>query len=294
MERARFAIKPMTQTIATAILEGSMTLWNAEITEAQREARSLLSHAIGRDHSYLITHGDVQLTQEQAQLFQTFIERRSAREPVQYITGRQEFYKLDFEVSPAVLIPRPETELIVETAMELLKDVPAPFIADIGTGSGCIVISLLHVMAGARGIATDISPAALQTARRNAQRHCVSDRLKLVESDCFSGIDVTEQFSLIVSNPPYVAEIDLGTLQPEVRDFEPRAALVCGPDGLGIIRRLLLEAPGFLRARGHMLIEIGFGQSEMVRQLIDPQTWRLLEIRHDLQGIPRTVVLRRK
>ena len=266
----------------------------ADITEAQREARSLLSHAIGRDNSYIITHGDDLLSQEQTDLFQTFIERRAAREPLQYITGHQEFFKLDFEVSPAVLIPRPETELIVETALELLKNVPAPFIADIGTGSGCIVISLQHEMAEARAIATDVSPAALRIAQRNAQRHGVADRLTLVESDCFSGIDVTERFSLVVSNPPYVADHELETLQPEVRDYEPHTALVCGSDGLGMIRRLLREAPLFVRSGGHFVFEIGAGQSDSIARLIDQDLWLWLGTETDLQGIPRTVVLRRK
>ena len=284
----------MAQSIDAGILQGAKILRRADITEAQREARSLLSHAIGRDNSYIITHGDDLLSQEQTGLFQTFIERRVAREPLQYITGHQEFFKLDFEVSPAVLIPRPETELIVETALELLKDVPAPFIADIGTGSGCIVISLQHEMAEARAIATDISPAALRIAQSNAQRHGVADRLTLVESDCFSGIDVTERFSLVVSNPPYVADHELETLQPEVRDYEPHTALVCGSDGLGMIRRLLREAPPFVRSEGHLIFEIGVGQSDSIERLIDQDFWLQLRILTDLQGIPRTVVLRRK
>jgi len=283
----------MSNSIAGAVLEGAAILRRAGIAEPQRDARTLLSHAIGRDQSYTITHRDDLLTKDEADSFRAFIARRAAREPLQYITGHQEFFKLDFEVTPDVLIPRPETELIVEAALELLKDVSAPSIADIGTGSGCIAISLLRELPRAHAIATDVSPAALRLAQKNAQRHGVSDRLSLVQSDCFSRVDPSEAFSLIASNPPYVADNELESLPPEVRDYEPHSALVCGPDGLAIIRRLLMDAAGFLCANGHFLFEIGFGQSENIRQLIDPETWDLLEIRHDLQDLPRTVVLKR-
>ena len=284
----------MSKSIAGAVFEAAAILRRAGIAEAQRDARSLLSYAIGRNPSYTFTHGDDLLTKEEAAKFCAFIAQRAAREPLQYITGHQEFFKLDFEVTPDVLIPRPETELIVEGALELLKDVSAPLFADIGTGSGCIAISLLHELPTARAIATDISSAALALAQKNAQRHGVSDRLRLVESDCFSGVDSSEPFSLIASNPPYVADRELESLPPEVRNHEPHSALVCGPDGLAVIHRLLIQAPEFLCANGHFLFEMGFGQSENIKQLIDPQTWDLREIRQDLQDIPRTVVLKRK
>jgi release factor glutamine methyltransferase len=191
-----------------------------------------------------------------------------------------------------VLIPRPETELVVETALELLKNDLQPHVADIGTGSGCIAISLLHELPEARAVATDISPAALGVAQRNADRHGVSNRLKLIESNGFAAMD-ERGLSLIVSNPPYVGEDELESVQREVR-HEPRVALVAGDDGLSLIRRLLLEARPYLRSGGHLVFEIGLGQSTLVEQLIDAEVWTLLEIRSDLQGIPRTVVLRRK
>ena len=284
----------MSKSIAGAVFEAAAILRRAGIAEAQHDARLLLSCAIGRNPSYTFTHSDDLLTKEEAASFCAFISRRAAREPLQYITGHQEFFKLDFEVTPDVLIPRPETELIVEGALELLKDVSAPLFADIGTGSGCIAISLLHELPTARAIATDISSAALALAQKNAQRHGVCDRLRLVESDCFSGVDASEPFSLIASNPPYVTDRELESLPPEVRNHEPRSALVCGPDGLAVIHRLLIQAPEFLCANGHFLFEMGFGQSERIQQLIDPQTWDLREIRQDLQDIPRTVVLKRK
>lgn len=263
------------------------------MVEARREAGSLLAHVLSCDRSLVIAHPDDALTDEEWEAFQSLTERRAAGEPLQYITGHQGFFKLDFEVTPDVLIPRPETELIVETALELWRDDPQPYFGDIGTGSGCIAISLLHELPAARAMATDASLAALRVAQRNAARHGVLDRLELLESDCFSAVPVTERFSLIVSNPPYVADDDLKSVQREVR-YEPRAALAAGPDGLSVIRRLLAEARPFLCSGGYFVFEIGFGQSEAVEQLIDQRVWTLREIRTDLRGIPRTFVLQGK
>ena len=186
------------------------------------------------------------------------------------------------------------TEAIVEIALGLLKDEAAPFIADIGTGSGCIAISFLKERADARAVGSDISAAVLGVAGRNARRYGVSDRLALLESDSFVKFNPSTQFSLIAANPPYVPEADWANLPRGVRDHEPRAALVSGADGLDSIRRLLQDSPAFLRIHGFLLFEIGFGQAEAVRDLIEPSVWNLLEIRRDLQGIPRTVVLQKK
>ncbi|HVS81898.1 MAG TPA: peptide chain release factor N(5)-glutamine methyltransferase [Pyrinomonadaceae bacterium] len=282
----------MNISVGNAVSEGAQVLREAGIAEARRESGSLLAHAIGRDQTFVITHASDSLAIEVLATFRTLVTRRAAGEPLQYITGHQEFFKLDFEVTSDVLIPRPETELIVEIALELLKGDPDPFIADIGAGSGCIAISLLYELSDARAIATDISPAAHRIAQRNADRHGVGNRLTLIESDCFSALDPKKPFSLIVSNPPYIRDDDLKTLQREV-GYEPRAALAGGPDGLDIIRRLLREAAPFLRPGGHFVFEIGFGQSTLVEQLINPDVWELTEMRPDLQGIARAVVLRK-
>lgn len=283
----------MSTSIGKAVLEGTQRLQDAAVAEPRREAGSLLAHVIGRDRSFVIARGDDALTVEGRVAFRTLIERRAAGEPLQYITGHQEFFKLDFEVTPDVLIPRPETELIVEASLELLQDDPEPYLADIGTGSGCIAISMLHELPAARAIATDMSPTALRVAQRNAERHGVADRLELLESDCFSALDVRGSFSLIASNPPYVSDDELKSVQREV-SYEPRAALAAGSDGLSVIRRLLREARPFLRLGGHFVFEVGFGQSEAVEHLIDRRVWKLIEIRTDLQRIPRTFVLRGK
>jgi release factor glutamine methyltransferase len=283
----------MNISIKKANLEGAQVLREAGVAEARRESESLLVYVVRRDRTFVLTHADELLKSEAIKTFRKLIERRAAGEPLQYLTGHSEFFKLGFEVTPDVLIPRPETELIVDIALELLKDDPAPFIGDIGTGSGCIAISLLHELGDARAIATDISPGALRVAQRNADRYAVGDRLTLIESDCFSALDAGRSFSLIVSNPPYIRDDEMKVLQREV-GYEPRAALAGGQDGLDIVRRLLREAAPFLRTGGHFVFEIGFGQNALVEQLINREIWELTEMRPDLQGIARTAVLSKK
>ena len=285
--------KPASLSIRSAVIEGAQRLSVGGVAEPRREAGSLLAHVLGHNWSFVIAHADEALNDEQWEAFRSLIERRTGGEPLQYLTGRQEFFKLDFEVTPAVLIPRPETELIIETALELLRDDPKPYLADIGTGSGCLAISMLDELPIACAVATDISPEALRVAQRNAERHGVADRLTLLESDCFSALDANGHFGLIASNPPYISDHEFENLQREV-NYEPRAALAGGSDGLSIIRRLLLEAHPFVRSGGYFVFEIGFGQSEAVEQLIDRRVWKLLEIRTDLQHIPRTFVLQGK
>ncbi|HEX8285641.1 MAG TPA: peptide chain release factor N(5)-glutamine methyltransferase [Pyrinomonadaceae bacterium] len=283
-------------TIAGALREAATALRVAGLAEPRREAGSLLSHATGRDSAFLITHADEALTPSEREAFRAAVARRAAGEPFQYIAGRQEFYGLEFEVTPDVLIPRPETELLVETALGLLKGTEAPLVCDVGTGSGCVAVTLLHERRDARGFALDISPGALEVAGRNAGRHGVGERLRLLVSDCFDALPTDGEdgvrFDLVASNPPYVAESDIEGLQREVRDHEPRVALTPGGDGLSVVRRLLAESPRFLKPDGLLLMEIGFGQHEPVAALIDPKVWTLLDVREDLQGIPRTVALR--
>ncbi|HEV7797941.1 MAG TPA: peptide chain release factor N(5)-glutamine methyltransferase [Pyrinomonadaceae bacterium] len=291
----------MTISIAAAVLQGTHKLRQAGVSDPRREAGSLVAALLGKDRSFILTHADDPIASDEAEQFREWLERRARGEPLQYITGHQEFFGLDFEVTKDVLIPRPETELLVESALKLARESEeAPFICDVGTGSGCVIIALLHElreMPEARATAIDVSPGALQVAKLNAARHSVADRIDFVVSDCFSALNsqaaTQSLFDLIVSNPPYVEELALAGLQREVRDFEPRAALAAGADGLAIIRRLLIEAVSFLKTGGHLLFEIGFDQSAVVERLIDPDTWRLLNIYNDLQGIPRTVVLKK-
>lgn len=257
------------------------------------EAVSILGHIMGCDRTFIIAHADDYLAEEHIRTFAQMATRRAKGQPLQYITGHQEFFKLEFEVAPGVLIPRPETEIIVEAALEVSRSDSSPFILDVGTGSGCIVVSLLDILRNARGVATDISKKALHIARRNAQRHHVIDRLELVQARGFSAFPESSAFSLIVSNPPYIREDEIEGLQREVRDHEPLAALVSGADGLSHIRWLLREAPLHLRRGGYLIFEVGFGQREAVAQMVDPHQWELIGIKKDLQQIARTFVLKK-
>ncbi len=286
-------------TIKETLTQGSATLHRAGLREARRDATLLLSFVLACDRAYLLTHADEVLPAGTLARFKGFILRRAKHEPVQYITGRQAFFNLEFEVTPAVLIPRPETEILVEAALKLMHTETdgAPFICDVGTGSGCIIISLLHEAKRVRGVALDISIEALAVATHNAKRARVADRLAFIASDVFSSLKAeATRFSMIVSNPPYIAEDELATLAAEVCDYEPRRALTPPEDkncdGLEVIRRLLLDAPQFLQPGGTLLFEIGFGQQAAIENLIDSHVWRTLDVLKDLQSIPRTFLLR--
>ena len=279
-------------SIADALKESSRILEFAGVPESRREAGSLLSFVLGKDRTFLISHNEDLVDDDSFSQLRDFVERRAAGEPLQYITGVQDFYGREFRVTPDVLIPRPETELLVEAALEVNKNENA-LICDVGTGSGCIAITLLCELTNARAVALDKSASALEIAKLNAAKQSVADRAEFLVSDCFDALEPNEyQFDLIVSNPPYVSASALAGLQREVRDHEPLVALSPGSDGLSVIRRLLTEAPAFLKPNGHLLMEIGFDQGEAVRDLIDDSVWSLVEIRPDLQSIPRIVILK--
>jgi len=276
-------------TVAEAIAFAADALTIAGIAEPVREANSLLQFTIVRDRAFVIGHPEYELTDSEAELFRNSVARRAAREPFQHIVGRQEFYGLDFLVTPDVLIPRPETELIVERAIELLTGLPSPRFLEIGVGSGCISVAILKHCPKASATAGDISEPAIEVARRNAAMHGVSERLNILNSDIFENVP-DDQFDLIVSNPPYVPLDEYADLQPEVRDHDPRIAVTDGSTGLTIIERIIDQAPKHLRSGGHLLMEIGYGQHEQVRSLFDPAIWKADGFVHDLQGIARTVV----
>ena len=282
-------------SIAAALLEATKVLNHAGVPEARREAGSLLSFILGKDRTFLISHAEDQLGDDAVRRFQESVERRASGEPLQYITGVQDFFGREFLVTPDVLIPRPETELLVEAALELIDRESEPLICDVGTGSGCIAVTLLCELRTARAVAVDKSTAALEVARLNARNHEVLDRVEFAESDCFDALDSTRhQFDMVVSNPPYVSAAMIDGLQREVRNHEPIIALSPGGDGLSVIRRLVAESPAFLRKNGHLIMEIGFDQGEAVTRLIDENVWGLVDIRPDLQGIPRIVILTKK
>jgi release factor glutamine methyltransferase len=275
--------------IAENIRTAARILQESAVVEPRREANSLLAFALQKDKTFLIAHPEYVLSREEETRFRELLQRRARREPFQHITGRQEFYGLDFVVSRDVLIPRPETELIVENAVGILKNKENPAFCEVGVGSGCISVSILHEIKTATATGFDVSEKAIEIAQLNAESNGVANRLKLEISDVFSNLR-NEIFDLIVSNPPYIPRQDIEALQPEVRNFDPLTALTDGSgDGLSIIEKIIRESPEFLKSGGFLLLEIGFNQAAKVREMFRAETWQSVEILPDLQGIPRMV-----
>ena len=275
-------------TIAEALKLGADALSREAISSPERESSLLLRHVLNRDAAFMYAHPDHRLNAMESILFKAVIKRRASHEPYQYIVGKQEFFGLEFEVNPNVLIPRPETEVLVENAIEEFRDRDSFRICEVGVGSGCISVSLLISLPHASAIGADISEVALEVAERNAVRHRVLERLELIKSDVFENVGATP-FDLIVSNPPYVPTRDLESLQNEVKDHEPGSALFGGEDGLDVVRRVVTEAPKYMKPKGFILMEIGWDQSDPVNDLFDPSLWSEVRFLSDLQGIPRIV-----
>lgn len=272
--------------IAEAVKFASTTLSDARLKEPKKDARLLLQFAIRRPKEFLFAHPEYELSGAEQAAFNDAVTRRTDHEPVQYITGRTEFYGLEFIVSPAVLIPRPETEILVENAVEFLRENDAARFCEIGVGSGCISVSMLTQLANATAIAVDRSPEALEVARQNAERHNVIDRLDLRLSDVFDSV-AEDGFDAIVSNPPYVSLAEVATLDREVRDFEPEMALTDNSDGLEVIRKIITDSSHKLHSGGVLFMEVGFGQSGRILPLLSDEMWADVRFFSDLQSIPR-------
>lgn len=253
---------------------------------ARRDAETLLLHHIGRDRAWLMAHGDEDLAGCRAIGYQALLDRRFQGEPIQYIAGEAEFYGLTFRVRPGALIPRPETEHLVEKAVELARRLHHPRIVDVGTGSGAIAIAIAHTLPHAKVTAIDLAPAAVQIARENALRNNVS--VRFIEGDLLAPV-LHERVDLVVSNPPYVPQTDAPSLSVEVREYEPHLALFADKDGLGVYRKLIPQAARVLNPGGSLALEIGYGQSEAVSELLRASGFQGIELTPDLQGIPRVV-----
>jgi release factor glutamine methyltransferase len=260
--------------------------------EAALDADVLARTILGWDRAALLARGRDAPPPGFSARFDAVLQRRVAREPVAYIVGTREFWGLEVEVTPDVLVPRPETEILVEQVLlRASRTTASPLIADVGTGSGCLAVSLARELPRARLVATDTSAAALAVAARNAARHGVRDQVRFVRTDLLTGLSAS--FDLIVSNPPYVPATDAPTLQPEVARFEPPRALYGGADGLSVIGRLLEDAPARLRPGAPLIMEIGFGQREAVEAIAEAAGWTDIRFVPDLAGIDRAVVLSR-
>lgn len=259
---------------------------------ARRDAETLLMHALSQNRAFLISHSKDLLAAQFLVHFEACIARRAVGEPIQYIVGEQEFYGLPFFVQPGILIPRPETEHLVEAALVAAAVWPKPRILDIGTGSGAIAVSIAHALPQSEVTAVDISPIALEVAARNATRNLPADRVRLLQSDLFSALP-GEQFEIIASNPPYVPLADKEELSLEVRSYEPEGALFAGIDGLSIYRRLIPEAYDHLQSSGWLLLEIGYGQQQAISKLLQQAGFEKIAFLPDLQGIPRVAQAQR-
>jgi len=261
-----------------------------------RDAEVLLAHILQRDRPWLFAHIEESLSGEQLGAFRALTARRAAHVPLQHLVGEQEFFGLTLRVTRDTLIPRPETELLVEAVLSWIAEKSAAphalRILDLGTGTGAIAIALAKRLANAELTATDISPAALAIARENAARHHLANRIKFVESDLLAALP-DETFDIMVSNPPYVALADASTLAPEVRDHEPHLALFAGNDGLDMYRRLIPQVHKAIASGGLLALEIGYGQSEAIRALFAECEWRNLRVMDDYAGIPRIVLAER-
>jgi len=283
----------MTMTLREAISEASARLAvNPEIrANAARDAELLLLETIGRSRTVIFTDPMLALSGDEEARFRAAIERRLTNEPIQHITGFQEFYGLRLRVNSAVLIPRPETELLVEAILERVSAEGSLRLLDVGTGSGALALALAANLPHAVVIAVDLSPAALAVARENAAELGLRERIRFVESDLLEGLAETQAFDVIVSNPPYIPEGDRGGLHAEVREFEPESALFAGEDGLAVYRRLIPQAWAALRPGGLLGLEFGYGQREALAELL--VGWDEVRFLDDLQGIARVALARK-
>jgi len=275
-----------------AIRQATEQLLGRARGDSRRDAETLLMHVLKRDRAYLYARPELELSCGEIAHYNDLLERRCGGEPLQYITGHQEFWGLDLLVTPAVLIPRPETEHAVEAALELLRDLESPRVIDVGTGSGCIALTLASDLPQARIEAVDISPEALSVAHQNAERLGFSERVAFAKSDLLEKyLSDGETFDMVISNPPYVGESEADKLQIEVRDHEPHRALFGGVEGLDIYRRLIPQAYQVLKPGGWLVMEIGFSQEQQIQDLLS--YWKDVRSVADLGGIPRVVVARK-
>ena len=296
------AVAPIPQsagqaTLGEAIAESRRLLDQAGIESAEQEALWIVQHVLRLPAHHVVIDRDRLLASTELADVNGLVQRRVGREPLQYIFGTQEFCGLEFHVNPAVLIPRPETELLVEYVAQRISAEQSATIVDVCTGSGCIAVAIARQRPRARLIASDLSSRSLDVARQNAIRHSVGERIIWLEGNllgALAGQKLEGQVDVIVSNPPYIAEADWATLQPEVRLFEPRGALVAGPQGTELHERLLQEACRYLSPGGALILEIGAGQARAIRQIVEQISgYRFHRLVYDEAGLERVVIVER-
>ena len=262
------------------------------IESPRLQAELLLAAVLGCERLDLYMQFDKILTPDETDAYRDSVRRRSLREPVQHIVGSAAFRGLEVQVNGEVLIPRPETEGVVEVALKRLEGRPEPRVLDLGCGSGAIALAVAQECEGAQVTAVDVSESALETARANAEANDLAERVEWRCGDLFAALEAGTTYDLIVSNPPYIPSVDIAALEPEVRDFEPRRALDGGADGLDFYRRIAAEVPTYLEAGGDLVLEIGAGQHDAVGGLFAGAQWQDLDVQADLAGVPRVVAVR--
>ena len=276
------------------LLDWTQQFFGRKRLESPRlDAELLLAHVLGCTRIELYTNYDAEVGEGDRTRFKELVKRRASHEPVAYLTGEREFYGLPFSVGKDVLIPRPETEHLIDAAVAFLKEREAPTFADVGVGSGCIAVSIAAEVRTSMGVGFDVCPRALDVAKSNAERNGVLDRITFVESNLLAASPI-DAFDLVASNPPYVTEEEWNSLSPDVREWEPKLALLGGADGLDVYRRLIPEAAARLKPGGRLLLEIGSRQEEEVSAVIQNEsTLKLLSTIKDYGGHPRVVVAER-
>ena len=284
-------------TLGEMIAEARGLLEQAGIESAGQEAFWIVEHVLRLPVHHMVTDRERLLSSVELAAARGLVKRRVGREPLQYILGTQEFCGLEFHVNPAVLIPRPETELLVEYVAQRIASEQQATIVDVCTGSGCIAVAIARKRPHARVFATDLSNPSLTVARQNAVYHAVGERITWLEGDllgALAGQGLEGQVDLIVSNPPYIAEADWATLQPEVRLFEPRGALVAGPQGTELHERLLHESGRYLSPGGALIMEIGAGQARAMRRIVEQTPgYKFHRLIYDEAGLERVVIVER-
>lgn len=286
-------------TVLQAIQRSVDFLSKKGVESPRLQAELLLAHVLQVPRMKLYLDFERILTDDQQATLRELVRRRGQREPLQHILGTTSFCGLDLEVNGDVLVPRPETELLAELGWQFLKkvaerDVDPPTALDFGTGSGCIAIAIAVQCTDAQAVAIDKSIAALTLARRNAARHAVDSRIEFLMSDGFAALPAKSKFDLIISNPPYIPTAEIATLEPEVRDHDPRPALDGGADGLDFYRRLARETVAFLRPEGRIMVELGHGQEAAVRKIFSDEKWVVEFVEPDYHRVPRILAARRE
>jgi release factor glutamine methyltransferase len=281
-------------TVQEALRHAVAQLQSEPIGSPRMAAEALLMHVLDRDRAFLHAHPEYELTPSESKQFEEAVAKRASGIPLQYITGHQEFFGLDFIVTSAVLIPRPETEHLVESALGLIREsqIDKPRVIDVGAGSGCIILSVANSLLNPDLHAVDISPDALAVAKENAERLRLTDRVKFHQGDLLTEfLGASDSFDFVLSNPPYVGLSEADKVQREVREHEPHIAVFGGKRGLDIYERLIPQAHQVLKSGGYLLMEIGYSIEQPVHALLE--NWKDVRTVPDLQGIPRVVIARK-